>query len=289
MFQTAFVYGFSIFLCLLYVCIVFGYACRLRGEVYERSPLGKALPILTILTHLLFLLILALRLEQPLLNVFGGGLSALALGITLACYLIEWITREKNLGLWIMSLPMIFQIIATTQIGADIPQATLPRGLVVGMHIISALIGYGALALSAAFSMMYLMQYHQIKSHRLGVIFERLPSLDKLEEIAHRLVHIGLAFLLVGVIVGEWLLFKQEGHLVVTDIKIIMAVIACGVYAVAILLRNYMSIQGKRFAQVSLIGFLLILFSLLIVDQFLPSFHGFSDKNKNETQIEESK
>ena len=59
------------------------------------------------------------------------------------------------------------------------------------------------------------------------------------------------------------------------DAKIVTALIACFIYGLTILTRGRLSIQGRRFAWISLIGFCLILFSLLIVDKFIPSFHQF--------------
>ena len=57
--------------------------------------------------------------------------------------------------------------------------------------------------------------------------------------------------------------------------KILLALVSIAVYGSAILLRRVLSIRGKRSAIVSIGGFAIILFSLLIVDQFLPSFHQY--------------
>lgn len=264
----------SCLLCVLYAAVVFLYAQRFLAKGLAGTPWPRTVLVIAILLHLGFLLLLTVRIEGSLLKTSAGGLSALALGLAFAYFLIEWISRERNMGLWLMILPLVFQVLASLAIRPESTPSNLPESPLLAIHIVASLIGYCAFSLSAAFSVMYLMQYRGLKIHRLGLIFERLPALEKLEGMGYRAVLFGLGFLLIGVLLGEYLLYQDKGRLVLADPKILVALISLAVYGLAILTRKSLSIQGKRFALVSIGGFGLILLSLLVVD-FLPGFHQF--------------
>ncbi len=267
---------YSALLCLLYGAVLGVYAWRFRQS---SVPVGlspeRLLIVCTLLLHAGFLLFLGLRLDGPPVNLFMGGLSALALGVAFAYLIIEWLTRERSMGLWVLGLSFLFQVLSATQLYGESAGADVPKTPVVVLHVVLALVGYCALSLSAAFSVMYLAKYHQLKARRWGLIVDRLPSLDQLERLGYRAIHFGVGFLLVGLVTGEWLLFQEEKRLVWADSKIIVSVLTCGVYCLAILMRQRLAIQGKRFALLSLIGFAIVLFSLLVVDKFTGSFHQY--------------
>lgn len=267
----------SAFICLLYGGVLAGYALRFRRKGGAKESWVRWALVFTILAHLVYLLHLALRDAGSLINTSAGWLSALALGLTLVYALTEWISREKNMGLWVMGLPLIFQIISTFGIDPESGTSNPSESPLLVVHVTTVLIGYCALSLSAAFAVMYLTQYHQIKVRRLGLIFERLPSLETLENLGHRAINFGFGFLLVGLILGGWLLHQEAESLKVNyfDPKIVVVAFACAVYGLTILMRQRLSIQGKRFALVSIAGFGLILFSLLVVDAFFGGFHQF--------------
>ncbi len=267
---------YSAVLCLLYGAVVGAYAWRFRRSVCPAGFSPERLLIVgTILLHCGFLMFVGLRAVRPPINLFTGGLSALALGVAFAYLLVEWLTRERNMGLWVLGLPFLFQFLSATQLfGGDVG-TSVPKTPVVVVHVALALMGYCALSLSAAFSVMYLAKYRQLKARRWGLIVDRLPSLDQLERLGYRAIHFGLGLLLVGLVTGEWLLFQEEGRLVWADAKIIVSVLTCVLYSLTILMRQRLAIQGKRFALVSLAGFTIVLFSLLVVDKFLGSFHQY--------------
>ena len=193
---------YSSVLCLLYGAILFNCARRFSQGVKAKTIAARYLPAIVMVAHLAFLFFLTLCPHGSLVSSFAGSLSALALGLAFSFFIIEWATGEKNMGLWIMGLPLVFQLLATTQMREAVASTTMPEMPLVLVHVAAALVGYCAFSLSAAFSAMYLVQYRAIKGHRLGLIFERLPSLEKLESMGYRAVHFGLGFLLAGLALG---------------------------------------------------------------------------------------
>jgi len=56
-----------------------------------------------------------------------------------------------------------------------------------------ALLGYAAFAVSAIFGVLYVLLYHNLKAHRFGIIYERLPSLEVLSGMNLRAACFGWA------------------------------------------------------------------------------------------------
>ncbi|NQU43273.1 cytochrome c biogenesis protein CcsA [bacterium] len=267
--------GLSLLLCSLYAILVALYARYFWArEDSHRRVLTRVGIVTVMVLHLAYLVYLVGARGRDI-SVFASTLTALALSLTFTYFLIEWISRERDMGLWVLVLPLILQVIATFRLHASPGANSIPESPLLGLHVAMALIGYCAFCLSAVFSFMYLAQYRQIKGHRVGRIFERLPSLSKLENMGYRAVHFGLGFLVVAIILGEYMFYRIEGMFVWADPKIVVGAVACVIYGVAILLRRVLSLQGKRFAIVSILGFGLILFSLLVVDELLPGFHRY--------------
>jgi len=265
----------AIAICGFYAALVVVYGRQFREGRVGRPWVMRGLLAATVLVHLLLFLVFALRYQRSLMTTVGGALSALALSLTIAYLLTEWITGERNLGIWIVGLALAFQAIATAMVPGRPPAGSLPKSPLLDVHVGVAMIGYCAFSLSAAFSLMYLLLYHQIKIRHLGLLFDRLPSLEMLEKMGYRAIQFGLGFLLAGVLLGERLLHEVTGHMALKDPKILIAFFACAVYGATVLLRSPLAIRGKRFAVLSIAGFGLILFSLFVVDQFLTGFHKF--------------
>jgi ABC-type transport system involved in cytochrome c biogenesis permease subunit len=264
----------SFVLCCFYAVTLAAYGCAFFGVRVRLFLSAWECLVVTILCHLNALMLLAISGSHSL-NSSAVALSGLALSLSIAYFLIEWISRERNMGLAVLVLPLVFQVIATLCMRRVAVVDPLPGGALVALHVGLAMVGYCAFSLSAAFSVLYLLLYHEIKIHRLGLVFERLPSLGSLEAMAYRATHFGLGFLLGAVVIGEVVFFQTEGRLVWADAKMFVALVSIVVYGVAILLRGVLSIRGKRSAMFSIGGFGVILFSLLVVDQFLPSFHQY--------------
>lgn len=263
-------------LCILYAATLVEYGRLFRlGRTHGRLW-ARPLLVVTILAHLLFLVWLAREHHHSVaVNTGSVAISFLALSLAVAYFLIEWITKERNMGVWVLGLPLVFQIVSSAGLYFIRPAPTpLLEHAFLAIHVGLAMIGYCAFSLSMAFSVMYLVLYNELKRHRVRLVFERLPSLDTLEQMAYRAIHAGLGFTLVAVVFGELLFYDTEGRYVVADAKIVVALTAFIVYGAAVLLRKPLAIQGRRLALTSIAGFCIILFSLLVVD-YLPGFHRF--------------
>jgi ABC-type uncharacterized transport system permease subunit len=149
------------------------------------------------------------------------------------------------------------------------------RSLLFGAHVSCALLGYAAITIAGAYSMMYLMLYHEIKSSRFGVIYKKLPTLESLERMTITAIKLVVVLLGIAICFGIiWLGFAfQSGHF--ADLKLIGTVIVWMMYVFLVIARKYFFIQGRKIMIFSIIGFLISIFSMTIINIFFSEFHKF--------------
>ena len=109
---------------------------------------------------------------------------------------------------------------------------------------------------------------------RFGLVFQRLPPLDVLAKMSLRAAVLGVVFLAVTIGIGIlWASQSFPGFY--QDPKFILTVFVWMVYAIGISLHYGLGRGGRRTIYFSLVGFALIVLSVVAARLWLPSFHGF--------------
>jgi cytochrome c-type biogenesis protein CcsB len=199
---------------------------------------------LSLLAWLIVGVYLALQLRSPL-AVLGALVSPLAFLLTLSSYLV-------------------FS-------GAD----TLPPGLNTAWlpaHLAPAFLGYAIFALAACVSVVYLLQERQLKAKRRSR-FRRLPSLETLDELNYRCVAWGFALFTLGIVTGALLAKAMWGAFWSWEPVQVLSALAWLLYAALLQARN-LGWRGRRAATLTLVGFALLIVSLLSLN--LGFAHGRS-------------
>ena len=138
-----------------------------------------------------------------------------------------------------------------------------------------ALLGYSGFTIAAVHGVLFIMLYKDIKINKYGLIFQRLPNLEILEKLNFYSVVIGFILLSISIIIGLiWLpsAFPQIGYL---DPKLISAYVIWIVFGSGILTKLLAKLYGKKVIIFSLIGFCIIILSLVVQNVFAESFHSF--------------
>ncbi len=159
------------------------------------------------------------------------------------------------------------------------PVGPLPPALRSGwltIHAVTSFIGEAAFALSFAVSVVYLLQERQIKKKRMGILFRRLPPLNKLDDINYKILTIGFPFLTLGIITGAVWANYAWGSYWSWDPKETWSLITWLVYAGILHGRLTVGWRGRRAAIFSIIGFACVLFTFLGVNLLLPGLHSYS-------------
>lgn len=174
------------------------------------------------------------------------------------------------LGLW-PRMRFVGVAVAPLQLALGVfalmPALDVPTGPVLqanrvmeSMHAALALLAYGAFGLGAAAAGLYLLQAHDLKVHKLRAVLALLPSIERLEWVARRLVQVGWGLLTVALLLGSQLT-PPEGARLAGDAKVVWSVVLWAGYA-GLLVWHWRGLSSRRFAWavVGVFGFVLLTF-----------------------------
>ena len=265
----------EILLPLFYSVTVSAYAIAFFKHNQFANKIKTVLLLLTILTHFFYLILRTINLQHPpIISVFEI-MSLLAFSIATSYRLIEMQTKIKNTGLFVLAFALIFQVISSLFIEDIYVVDKVLRNNLLGVHVLSALLGYSAFTIAAVYGLMYLLQYRSIKSNSFGIIFENLPSLEQLEYLTKIGIFIGFGLLSVAIVIGYVWLPKAIDNFSYLDPKLIATIVIWCMYAVEIFLIQTGRRRGRQVMQLAISGFLFTVFSLTIINIYLTSFHFF--------------
>lgn len=265
----------NILLPLLYA-ITFGiYAFDFwRGE--KRFTNSKRVFLfLTLLLHLIYLLNRTVFFNHPpITNVFEI-FTILAFSISFSYFILELVTDIRGTGPFIIIISIIFQVVSSLFI-KDIPIVKdILRSNLLGVHVVSALVGYSGITVSAVYGFLYLTLYKDIKLNKFGLIFNRLPNLEVLEKLSYYSAVIGFILLTFAIIFGIIWLPKAFPNFRFTDPKLIGTFIVWVLYGIGILSKTFGKWRGKKVVFLSIIGFVIAILSTMFTNFLSSSFHSF--------------
>jgi len=244
-----------------------------RSEGYLKK--ARSLDHVAILIHAVFLIVLTIRTGHlPL----AGAFQALSTFMFIFAILNKIIVREDkdySLGFFYTGILFILQGLSVLFITENTVLPAVLQNVTFEIHVIFNLIGYAAFSSAFLLAIMYLFLINEIKSNKMGYFYDRLPSLAYLERLNYNALLIGFIFNTIGIILGSIVGFSAWGTFWSWDPKLTSAVMAWTLYSIAIIGKTRFGWHGRRIAQFSLLGFLWILFSMLIITQFFSGIHSF--------------
>ncbi|MCH7699082.1 MAG: c-type cytochrome biogenesis protein CcsB [Chloroflexi bacterium] len=147
----------------------------------------------------------------------------------------------------------------------------LQANRILGAHVTTMVLSYAALSVSFGAAVGYLIQ-----GGGEGKRFARLPSGERLEEIANRSVLVGFPLLTLGVTLGAFWAYSAWGRYWGWDPKETSALVIWLVYAAYLHARNLRGWKGKGSAWLLVIGFGAVLFSYFAVNLWVSGLHSYS-------------
>lgn len=215
----------------------------------------------------------------PLANTWES-LTFIAWALALVYLVLEWQMRDRATGAFLLAGVLFLQILSTAFISHSREVPAILRSPMFGIHVTTAMIGYVALAVSALYGVMYLLQYRQLKHRQVGLLFQRLPNLETLSRLNLRALALGWSALTVAIVAGSiWALtLEHAGQLhanLVVDPKFLLTLTLWFVYGVCLLGVWLFRWPKSTLASVTVVAFLLMVASSLTVT-LLPSFHDFT-------------
>ncbi|SDD87284.1 c-type cytochrome biogenesis protein CcsB [Paraburkholderia lycopersici] len=136
------------------------------------------------------------------------------------------------------------------------------------IHVPANFIGYGSFALSAMVGVAYIMKER-------GVLADRLPTLDVLDDVMYKSIAVGFAFFTIATILGALWAAQAWGGYWSWDPKETWALIVWLNYAAWLHMRLMKGLRGGVAAWWALTGLLVTTFAFLGVNMFLSGLHSY--------------
>jgi len=151
--------------------------------------------------HVAGLAAVGLRGVCPMI-VPGSVVSGLGLAVGVIHLLLERRTKDRAIGIFPIGAAALFALAAAAADPLRRPDPSIPTGTT-AVHVTSAVLGYAGLLLAALFGALYLVQRRALKSHRFGLFWERLPSLELLDQFSRRSLVAAVLFLTLTIGFGH--------------------------------------------------------------------------------------
>ena len=145
------------------------------------------------------------------------------------------------------------------------------------LHAFSMFLGDGIFAISFIAAVMYLIQERQIKRKTRGTFFKRLPSLETLDSINHYSLIYGFPLLTIGMITGAIYAQYALGKYWRWDTKEVWSLVTWIAYAILLHERLTVGWRGRRAAYMSILCFMILIFTFLGSSIWMNSYHSFTD------------
>jgi ABC-type uncharacterized transport system permease subunit len=190
----------------------------------------------------------------PLIGL-GEVLVFLAWSLTLMYLLVGPTYRLSLLGVFSAPVVVVFQTIAMIPgVMVAHPERIASTNPWRETHAAMSVLGYGALALAAVSSVMFLVLDRQLKGqHLTSGLFRNLPPVRELLVSGRRLLWLGWAMLTIGVVAG--LLMGDRG----AHAHFIAAVSVWAAYGVLVGVAQFRGLTGRRFSLLTVVMFLVSL------------------------------
>ncbi len=223
--------------------------------------------------HFASMTIYTITIKQIPIQNLSQSLSVAAFFLGCMFLFFQYKFNLKILGLFAAILLSITMLTVLILPDAPVEKNSILKGLWLYSHIILVFTGDAALALACGTGILYLLQEKGIKTKNPGFFFKRLPSLDLLDSIGYACLTTGFALLTIGLIAGFIYAKTIWGRFWSWDPKEVFSVGTWILYAALLHLRIYSGWQGRKSAIMTIIGFLIIIFTFLGVNLLLGGHH----------------
>ncbi len=243
---------------LLYAGVGALYGLSLATERSIVLRRGVALIAAAVAVHAAALIAFAVQYRELPLVGLAASLSSFAF-LVAACLLAAALVRESR-PVGLILAPIIAVILLVVVVLGIEPTSSEHefRGVWFALHVVLAFIGYAALAFAFAASLMYLLQFRELKGKRFGRVFRFVPSLESLDRLARRALLIGFPALTLALALGWAWTIRFRHSLTMNDPKVIWAMLTWVAFAIVLLARRGHVEVERRAARATVTAFTVV-------------------------------
>ena len=190
-------------------------------------------------------------------------------------YLILQIRLQlRILGSFVSPLAVVFMLSSSLLPSQIMLKSEFIKSGWVIVHVASIFLANALFTLAFSVGVMYLLQERHIKKKNFGFLYERLPSLERLDSIAHYCIMSGFPLMTAGLITGfayAAVVWHSPWN---WDPKEILSLVTWIIYAVLVHERLAVGWRGRRAAWLSILGFSAIILTFVGASLLLSGHHS---------------
>ncbi len=141
------------------------------------------------------------------------------------------------------------------------------------LHILSAFFSYASFMLSFIAAILYLTLDTALKKKTTGPFYRKLLSLEDLEHFIFKTISWGAVLLAIGILSGAFWAHSAFGTFILREPKSVSSLLTWLVYLVIIYLHAVRKIKGRRIVIMSLLAFMLVLFTFVGTSVIQIGYH----------------
>lgn len=211
-------------------------------------------------------------------------LIAFAWGITLFYLWFEYRYRLKQAALFV--LPVVWLLMAYVAVEMPAGERTISplmpalKSNWLSIHVTTAVLSYGAFAVSFGVALMYLFkEQHKkgaIRNDKLQQFTACLPDVERLDELCYRFITWG--FFLLSIVIASGAIWAEQawGSYWSWDPKETWSLITWLIYGACIHARQTSEWRGHRYSVLAIIGFIAVLFTFFGVNYLMSGLHSYA-------------
>jgi ABC-type transport system involved in cytochrome c biogenesis permease subunit len=265
-------------------CFGASYAAALASELAGglvsaklRRTLSLAFATAGVAAHTIYLGHRAVGSRICPLTTIYDSLLVLSWVLAVTYVSVHWYQPRVTVG--IFALPLILGLIVFAAYLGDAGRRVLDGWARIWGPVHGGLLAVGAVAVFVGFvaGVMYLVQVYRLKAKHLPSQLVDLPSLELLERINHQGITVAFPLLSVGLAIGLMLALELrragDTNIRLLDPKVISGVLVWIAFAFLLKVRSNPEFRGRKVALLTIMGFCLLLFTMVGVDLLMSSWH----------------
>jgi cytochrome c-type biogenesis protein CcsB len=227
------------------------------------AAIGTGLTLVGFLAHTLAIGFRVYAVGRPPFASPYETLSFFAWTVVLGYLAFEYRYQNRILGAFVLPVAVLAGSAAAALPRRVAELAPKLQGVGLWTHVALAVAGNAIFVLTFCAGLMYLLQERQLKSHRPGRLYFRLPSLELLDQVAIKSVLVGFPLLTLALLSGAAWAEHVRGSFFSVRAREVWSVMSWLIFAGLLYARVSAGWRGRRAAILAILGFCFVLFSFL--------------------------
>ncbi len=272
----------SLFLVIATLCYLGGTVGYLVYLLKDREVLHRiswSILLVGALFHGAALAMRAIGTKHFPIDSIQEAISLFAWVFVVTYLVIQLKLRLRILGSFVSPLAVIFMISSRLLPTHEILRnGSSGSGWLIA-HVASIFLANALFAMLFSLGVMYLLQERRIKKKNFGLLYERLPSLERIDSIAHVCLMSGFPLMTAGLITGfvyASMVWRSPWN---WDPKEVLSVVTWLIYAILVHERLAVGWRGRRAAWLAIIGFCATVLTFVLANLLLAGHHSVISGN----------